>query len=224
MTKIAVTATGTEIGKTYLSSRLLEYARTQSMECQAIKPVMSGFNEAQLDISDAGRLAKACGLDATTQVIQDICRHRFTPELAPNVAAREAGIRLNYDDIKSFCADRLDRQKDLTVFEGAGGLFSPITDEKLNIDLISDLNLPSLLVTANYLGSVSHTLSALEAAETRNATIAAITITRPNDDYGDTESFARELARWTDIPLIPICNDLKCVESVFKILPNATIT
>jgi len=224
MIKIAVTATGTEIGKTYLSCRLLEYARAQSMECQAIKPVMSGFNEAQLSVSDAGRLANACGIAATPEVIQDICRYRFTPELAPNVAAREAGVSLSYSDIKSFCEDRLKRQTEFTVFEGAGGLFSPITDEKLNIDLIADLKLPALLVTANYLGSVSHTLSALTAAESRNTAVSAITITKPNNTYGDPESFAIELSRWTDIPIIPICNDLKCVESVFNMLSNASDT
>lgn len=201
MMKCAITATGTEIGKTHFACALLGHAHRQGLSCQPVKPVMSGFSEAELGTSDAGRLAKACGLETDIQSIADLCRHRFTPELAPNVAARNKGVSLDYDDILNFVTERLGREKGFSLVEGAGGLLSPMTDEKLNADLFADLKLPSFLVTAAYLGSVSHTLSSLESAQHRRISIAAIIVSKPTADFGDAVEFSEELERWTDIPV-----------------------
>lgn len=223
--KIAITATGTEIGKTYLGCLLLRHARSKSLSCQAIKPVMSGFDEQNLAKSDAGQLAQACGLEADAQTISDICAHRFTPELAPNVAARQAGIDLDYNDIQGFVAQRLAEKKDFSLVEGAGGLLSPITDTKLNADLFADLHLPALLVTSSYLGSISHSLASLESAHNKHIPIAAVVITKPNDSYGPTDEFKAELERWTDTPIFCLETNLEReAEAIFNQIQSFTST
>ncbi|MGD8327628.1 MAG: dethiobiotin synthase [Sphingomonadales bacterium] len=212
----AIMATGTEIGKTHLACELLRHAVAQGLTTQAIKPVMSGFDESELGKSDAGRLALACGFEPNIKVVEDICLHRFTPELAPNVAARQVGVTLDYEDILEFCSERLNTNADFKLLEGAGGLLSPLTDHHLNADLVADLKLPTLLVTASYLGSISHTLSTLESATKRNIQISAIVISKPGPNFGDEITFAKELQHWCDSPIIQMDDTSTLMQTLFK--------
>lgn len=196
-----VTATGTEIGKTYSACSLLEEARRQGKSVQAVKPVMSGFDPGNLAHSDAGRLALSCGLTTQESHIKDICYAQFVPPLAPNVAARQAGQPLSYAALHAFTEVRLKRGADFTLVEGAGGLFSPLSDTHLNADLAKDLGLPLILVTANYLGSITHTLATLLAAKAYGLKIEKILLTQPPHLNTNTEEFEQELKRWTDIEI-----------------------
>lgn len=202
MTRFAVLATGTEIGKTHIACALLRRARSSGARVAALKPVMSGFAAGDLAASDAGRLALACGLAPTAENVAAICLHAFEEAVAPNVAARNAGATLDYEAILGWARDGLSGDAEVMLLEGAGGVLSPVTDTRLNADLAADLGLPAILVSANYLGSVSHTLSAIESCERRGVRVAAVAISRPSGDYGAPEALVRELARWTPVPCV----------------------
>ena len=203
MSAYFVTGSGTEIGKTYVSAAILTAARAQGRSVSPVKPLMSGFSAGELGASDAGILAAACGLQPTPETIGDICLHSFEPPLAPNVAAREAGVKIDEDRLIHFAKERIPPPPALTLVEGAGGVMSPATDTLLQLDLAVRLELPAILVTASYLGAVSHTLSAVAALENAGVPIAAIVISQPRADEGDPDEFLPELARWCDHRLIP---------------------
>ncbi|PKP83250.1 MAG: dethiobiotin synthase [Alphaproteobacteria bacterium HGW-Alphaproteobacteria-18] len=199
-----VTATGTDIGKTYVSAGLLSAWRAQGHAVAATKPVMSGFAEDALEQSDAGRLLAAMGRAVTPDAVSEICLHRLAPPLAPNVAMRQAGVAQDYGAIRQFVERRLEGAAGCHLVEGAGGVMSPLTDDRLQIDLMADLDLPVILVTAPYLGSISHTLSALYALGARGLTVAAVVISQPSVSGGDVAAFAGELERFTQAPLFGI--------------------
>ncbi|ABI75828.1 dethiobiotin synthase [Hyphomonas neptunium ATCC 15444] len=199
-----VTATGTDIGKTYVSARLISAWRAQGYVAQATKPVMSGFAEDALEQSDAGRLLTAMGRAVTPASVAEICLHRLAPPLSPNVAMRQAGVRQDYPEILAFVRDRLSDGGDCHLVEGAGGVMSPLTDEKLQIDLMADLQLPIILITAAYLGSVSHTLTALYALSARGLKVSAVAISQPFSSGDDLSAFAGELNRFRDVPVFGI--------------------
>ena len=77
----------------------------------ALKPVMSGFSADQLEASDAGRLLLAMGSPVNADTVSDICWRSFIEPLAPNVAARRAGIALDYADMLAFLRERMAREK-----------------------------------------------------------------------------------------------------------------
>ena len=83
----------------------------------------------------------------------------------------------------------------INIFEGAGGLLVPIEKIKTSLDLMKDLNSKVVLVVGNYLGSVSHTLSAIQNLQHANLQIINIIINKNinnNDvDIKDTESLLR---------------------------------
>ena len=164
---------------------------------------MSGFNADNLAASDAGHLLTAMGLRASAMTVDDMVAHRFALAMAPNVAARQAGVTLDYDALVEFCRTRL-LTDGLSLVEGAGGMMSPVTDDKLHSDLIADLGLPVVLVSGNYLGTISHTLSALSVLQARGCRVAAIAVSQVTPQDGDPLDIIPELARWTDIPAFAV--------------------
>ncbi|MFN3314304.1 MAG: dethiobiotin synthase [Hyphomonas sp.] len=200
-----VTATGTDIGKTYVSAALLSAWRRRGLSTVAVKPVMSGFGEDALEQSDAGRLITAMGGVVTAETVSDVCLYRLEPPLAPNIAMRLAGVTQDYGAIVRFCRSRLDRPAHIHLIEGAGGIMSPLTDDTLQLDLMRALGLPVLLVTAPYLGSISHTLTAIDALAAAGLTLAALIVSEPVPQSADLALFADEVSRFRpcNVALIP---------------------
>ena len=200
MNSVFITATGTEIGKTFVACKLLSQWIEQGKKPHAIKPLMSGFGESDLANSDAGLLLSALGQEVTPENVNRICMRRFEKPVAPNQAAREIGQSLDYDDILAFVNSRILLANGApTLVEGAGGIMSPVTDDKLHVDLISDLAMPAILVTANYLGSISHTLTALDVMVRKGIPVERVIVTRPTTEYGEPQAFIGEMSRWSNL-------------------------
>ncbi len=202
MTGVFITSTGTEHGKTHIAAAILETWRKAGRTPLPIKPLMSGYDPANLAASDAGRLLTAAGRAPDEAAVNEICLHRFEPPMAPHIAARQAGRSLDYDDLLAFVNARILNVSGPVLVEGAGGVMSPVCDGKLHVDLINDLAMPSILVTANYLGAISHTLSALEVMERRHMPVVAIVVSQPEADAKQPEGLVEELSNWTNLRLI----------------------
>ena len=197
-----VTAIGTDCGKTHVSAAILREFVRWGRPALALKPVMSGFAPDQLEASDAGRLLSAMDQPVSEAAIARMCWKSFVEPLAPNVAARRAGVRLDYAELRSFVSDRLAAHDGPALVEGAGGVMSPLTDTHTNLDLADDLGLQVLLLASSYLGAVSHTLTALDVLERRGHAPKAIVVTQPSASVGAPGAFIEELGRWTGIPLV----------------------
>jgi dethiobiotin synthetase len=176
---IFVAGTGTDLGKTHVACALLRAACARGMRVDAFKPVVSGFDPDAPDDSDPARLALALG---RPEAWREVSPRRYRAPLAPNIAARLEGDTLQMDDLVSDCRDWLSkRDVDLALIEGAGGVMSPMTDAATNLDLMSALGLPVMLVAGSYLGTASHLLTALEVVRARGLAIAAIVVSESPD-------------------------------------------
>ncbi|HMG82393.1 MAG TPA: dethiobiotin synthase [Ferruginibacter sp.] len=94
--------------------------------------------------------------------------YKLVTAASPHYAAKLDGIEIMREHIQ------LPRSKNNIVVETAGGLMSPLAKGFLNIDLVEQLQLPVVLVSNNYLGSINHTLLSYEALQNRKITIAGI--------------------------------------------------
>jgi dethiobiotin synthetase len=202
MRGLFVTAIGTDIGKTHVSCALLRELAARGPAPLAVKPLMSGFAPADLAGSDAGRLLAACGQPVTPETVAAICWKHFEEPLAPNVAARRAGVDLDSREMLAFIRARIAAANGPFLVEGAGGVMSPLTDDCTNLDLMADLNLPVLLLASNYLGAVSHSLTALDVLQRRGLRTIALVVSQPSLQAGPADVFADELARWTATPIV----------------------
>jgi dethiobiotin synthetase len=171
-----VTATGTDIGKTFVMRGLIRALRARGRNVAALKPVMSGFEPAEAAGSDAGLLLAALGRPVTPEAIAEISPWRFAAPLAPDMAAAREGRTLDLRELIRFCRDAIAAGHDALLIEGAGGVMSPVGADHIVLDWIAALRLPVILVAGSYLGTISHTLSALDVIARRNLAVAALAI------------------------------------------------
>lgn len=197
-----IAGTGTDVGKTFVSAALVRAARGQGLRVAATKPVTSGFDATKLADSDAGQLLAAMGVTPTETGIEKIAPWRFAAPLAPTAAARKEKRALPYDDVVAFCRERLTQKVDLHLIEGAGGVMSPIAEEALVVDLVEDLELPVVLVGGDYLGAVSHMLTALEALGNRRIDVAAVVVNEPAKGGLGAAAMIEEMSAFLDAELL----------------------
>lgn len=177
MKGLFVTATDTNVGKTWVGSRLVAELIKQGVNVQARKPVESGWPSSN-DVSetDAWRLAKAMG---RVEALDIICPNRFSAALSPDRAAQLEGKKITLQQLHQDCLREV-KETDFIYVEGAGGFYSPICTDGLNADLASELGLPVLLVVENRLGCINQTLLNVEAIAKRGLKLRAIALNEPN--------------------------------------------
>jgi dethiobiotin synthetase len=95
-------------------------------------------------------------------------KYKLSQPLSPHASAIIDGVSIQPDLIQ------LPETKRNLIIEGAGGLMVPLTTNFLVIDLIAQFNIPVILVSAYYLGSINHTLLSAEALEKRNIPVKGI--------------------------------------------------
>jgi dethiobiotin synthetase len=176
MSAYFVTATGTDIGKTFVARGLIRALRARGRSVAALKPVLSGFEPAEAAGSDSGLLLAALGRPITPETIAKISPWRFAAPLAPDMAAARENRTLDIDELIRFCQGAVAGEHDTLLIEGAGGVMSPINADRIVLDWIVALGLPVILVAGSYLGTISHTLTALDVIARRGLTTAALVI------------------------------------------------
>ena len=177
MPALFVAGTGTDIGKTYVTAALLRALVGVGRAVDALKPVVSGFDEAAPTGSDPAVLLGALGRTVTPEALNRISPWRYAPPLAPNQAAELEGRRIDADEVIAFCRAEIAARSDtLTFVESAGGIMSPLDDELTMLDFAQALRAPVLLVAGSYLGTISHTLTAVEVIRGARLCLRAIVV------------------------------------------------
>lgn len=172
----------TEIGKTHVACALIRAARRRGLSVDALKPVVSGFDEADWADSDPGRLLDALGAPGDRARLDAISPWRFAAPLAPPMAAEAEDRRLPMAEVIAHCRGRIDAgDARLVLVEGVGGLMSPIADGATSLELMLATAQTQLLVSGAYLGSISHALTALEVMRARSAPPVAMVLSEDAD-------------------------------------------
>ncbi len=203
MSTYFVTATGTDLGKTYVLCRILAQLRSRGVRVQALKPVLSGFDASDPASTDSGRLLLAQGLPVNEETISAITPWRFVPPLSPDMAAARAGVTVSLDEVERFCRKAEASHEPLFV-EGAGGVMSPLGSDFLNIDLMVRLKAKAILVCGGYLGTISHTLTALAALKARDVPVAAIVLSGAGTLPVPLEETRQSLQRFQSVPVFGV--------------------
>ncbi|MBU6448374.1 MAG: dethiobiotin synthase [Rhodospirillales bacterium] len=196
MNSYFVTATGTDIGKTFCTAGLLR----ANPGLRAIKPLLSGYEAGAP--SDSSELLAAMGRGVTEQNIAAITPWRFKAPLSPDMAAAREGQRIDYAALLGFCRAAL--AEGPTLIEGAGGAAVPLTETKMTADWIADLAVPVLLASGTYLGSISHCITTAEFLLRRGIFIHAILLNESATAPVPTEETQAALARYLPCRIFPV--------------------
>jgi dethiobiotin synthetase len=173
VTAIFITATGTDVGKTFVVASLIRHLRQMGRAVDAIKPIVSGYDPAQAAVSDPGALIAALDLPFTPEEIDRISPWRFRAPLSPDLAAQREGRQIDVDRVIDYCQSAIKRHRDVLLIEGVGGIMVPLNSERTILDVMMALRLPLILVTGTYPGTFSHTLTALDSLFRRDMNVLA---------------------------------------------------
>jgi dethiobiotin synthetase len=201
-----ITGTGTGVGKTYVAALVANALHAAGLRVGVYKPVASGceLQKGELISPDAVALWSAAGQPRT---LEEVCPQRFAAPLAPHLAARAEGHRVDAKLLRQGIESWLETSE-IVIVEGAGGLMSPISDDDYNADLADAFGYPLIVVAANELGTINSTLQTLIAATTygERLNIAGVVLNSPQHRTDDpsTDSNPDELARRCVPPLLAI--------------------
>lgn len=185
-----IAAIDTDLGKSFLVENLCEVYLQNKIAITAIKPVASGF-KIDDETSDCARILKALGKEPSQENVNLITPWQFLEASSPNFAAKKEQKSINFDEIVDFCQKNIENSKkngEILLIESAGGIMTPINDDKTFLDLSLALKIPVLLLTANYLGSISQTLCAAEALNKNNIFIERIILNENLEHFKKTSS------------------------------------
>jgi dethiobiotin synthetase len=196
---VFVTATGTDVGKTYVAAGLIRHFRAAGRAVDAIKPVVSGFDPTAFDGSDPALLLAALGRPGTIEEIDRIAPWRFAAALSPDMAAVREGRGLSFDKLTDFSRRAMAAQRDgILLIEGVGGIMVPLDASHTVLDWMSTLRIPLLLIAGSYLGTISHTLTALQVLARRNLDVAAIVVSESTTNPTSLDETVASIARFAD--------------------------
>jgi dethiobiotin synthetase len=159
-----VTATNTDIGKTYASLRLIEGFAKEGIRVGICKPIETGVINEPIDATKLLKKVQQYNNEFCSLKPKDITAYTFTIPASPFCADIDKII-----DIKKIKQKIMELSKlcDLLIIEGAGGLMVPITQNYMMIDLVKELNSTLLLVTPSKLGCINDTQLSIEMLKQR---------------------------------------------------------
>lgn len=197
MTPLFVTATGTGVGKTWVTAMLAAALRSEGRRVRALKPVATGFDPTQPGTSDSAKLLEAAGRPVDAQGLDAVSPWRFAEPLSPDMAAAREGRTIDWAALLEFCRDAMrGDDADVTLIEGIGGVMVPLDAQRTVLDWIAALDMPALLVAGSYLGTLSHTLSAAAVLAARGCTLAAVVVDESPEQPVPVEESAGVLRRF----------------------------
>jgi dethiobiotin synthetase len=201
MSAYFVTSTGTDIGKTFVTAGLIRAFRNAGRRVGALKPLVSGFDIATSALSDPGVLLAALEEPVTIEALARLSPWQFAAPLSPDMAAAREGRTVPFDAIVKLCRDAIAAETGTLFIEGVGGVMVPLDGSRTVLDWMVALRLPLIVVAGSYLGTISHTLTALDVLSRAKLDVAALVINDSGDGAVPLDETAAALGRFTRAPI-----------------------
>lgn len=183
ITRIIVTGTDTDVGKTVFAAAL-----AGALGAIYWKPIQAGL----LEETDSQTVLRLSGL-SEERVLPEA--YRLTTPVSPHLAAEIDGITIDPDALV------LPNMDGPLIVEGAGGLLVPLTRDVAYIDVIGRWRAPVVLCARTSLGTINHSLLSIEALRTRG--IALLGVVFIGDENAESERIIVEMGRARRLGRLP---------------------
>lgn len=192
---IFIAGTDTGVGKTLVAGGIAAAFKNKGVDVGVFKPFESGTAAGHEDYKYLKKMARVDDPDDL------ICPYRFKEALAPEVAAKRAGVAVDWRRVV-YSFETLSKRHSFLIAEGAGGLLVPLASGKTNIDLIRECSLPVLLVARLGLGTINHTLLSLESLRSQGIKCLGVVLSQTTESSGVAEETNPEIL--TELISVPV--------------------
>ena len=205
--RIFVTATNTDIGKTYTTLKLLENYASKGIKVGVIKLIETGVVDGVYPDGDILlQTLKKLNPDCSDFTITDIVPISYELPAAPFIASQ--GKALDFAVLNN-AIERQEKVCDILIIEGAGGLLVPVDGNFMMIDLIPFFNAVGLLVTHCSLGCINDSMLSLGALQSRN--IDAMMVFNQREQDGDFTTISAPYFLSKDIEILKVDEDIDTI-------------
>ena len=214
---IFITATGTDVGKTYVSALLVKLLHQMGLNCGYFKPALSGLSPDV--VNDVEYVAQISGGKFS---IENNVSYSFEEAVSPHLASVRAGVKISLDKIiKDY--DKLSNVYDFIVLEGAGGITCPfdLSDTTLLLpDIIKAIGLDVILVADAGLGTINLTLLTCEYAKSKGILVKGIILNNFDSNDFMHQDNLKQVERLTGVKVVatvsPNASSLKLEDCFLK--------
>jgi len=208
---IFIAATGTDVGKTFVTALLIKAWRDAGLAAGYYKAALSGaeFVDGKWVAGDAEYVRRVAGLpDPADALVTYVYREAVSPHLA----AQHEG---NPVELSRVLADyrQVQIRHPFVFVEGSGGIICPLryddTAKVFLTDIIRLLNLSVVIVAPAGLGTINSTLLTVEHARQKNILVRGVILNRYTDSAMERDNVLM-IERLAEVPILA------------KVAPNAT--
>lgn len=184
-----VTATGTDVGKTFVTALLVKKWRDSGIDAGYYKAALSGaeLRDGKWVAGDADYVKRIANLsDSQEQLVSYVYKEAVSPHLAARKEGNPVELVKVQADFNAACS-----RHEFIFAEGSGGIICPIRydDQKVFLeDIIKTVNFPILVVTTAALGSINACVLTVEYARSRGLDIRGLIVNR----YGSSGNLEME--------------------------------
>jgi len=190
-----VTGTDTGVGKTFVTSGLIRFSRSQGVDVIGMKPICTGDN------GDVSQLREACDSCEPEHLLNPVW---YRTPVAPYTASMIEDRLIDLHAIRQ-AFEQLARQHSAVLVEGSGGIAVPITAQYDFRTMAQDLHLEVIIVAANRLGVLNHTLLTFEAIRAAGLKCPLIVLNSadPESDFSHSTNLSI-LETLVDVPVLAV--------------------
>ncbi len=217
MSRLFVSASGTEIGKTFVTCALIRQLRAAGHSVAALKPVATGYDPRTPGNSDSGELLAALGRPIDAATVAEITPWRFKEALSPDMAAEREDRSIPFTELVEFCAEQ--PGADITLIEGIGGIMVPLDASHTVLDWAAELAVPVLVIVGGYLGTLSHTLTAVGMLRARGQELAGVIVNESAEQPVSLAETASAIARFLEPAPVAVLPRQQSIEEAPDFLP-----
>lgn len=171
-----ITGTDTNIGKTYVTTKLVASLHNKGIDAIPYKPIQSGT----INIDNRLIGEDVAFYKESLRLKEDFCYYNtytLNTPVSPHLASKLENVSLDESIIlQKYC--ELEKNHEVVFVEGAGGVAVPLKDDFDTVDLIKLLNLPVIIVTTLKLGTLNHTVLTVEYLKSRQIKIQGLVINK----------------------------------------------
>ena len=199
MKPLFITATDTDIGKTYVCAGLAHSLKKSGIDVGIMKPFACGTKQKTgFSSNDLTLLSEAAIINDTEELLNPFF---FPIPASPYTAAKNLGVKIDIKHVLE-CFNKLDKIHDVMLVEGIGGIMTPILNDYTIINLIKDLQANTIIVTSSRVGTVNHTILTCNICKKMNIPVKGLIINDFDSTGYPIPELERDLSALTNLPVL----------------------
>jgi len=199
MKPLFITATDTDIGKTYVCAGLAHSLKKLGIDVGIMKPFACGVKQKTgFSSNDLTILSKAAMVNDAEELLNPFF---FPIPASPYTAAKNFGVKIDINYLMK-CFRKLDKIHDVMLVEGIGGIMTPILKDYAIIDLIKDLEANTIIVTSSKIGTINHTIMTCNMCKNMKIPVKGLIINNFDSTGYPVSDLERDLSALTDLPVL----------------------